>query len=342
VQQRSGGSAANAIQCQPKSGSGHGATAARSKADPAALIARFKARLFFLVNQYVTLQNAYTSVKAGQMPGVPSAAQHIHEALAFAFIEHNPGAIIKSMDKDVVGIDTRGVTAWKEVRSWEGVSHGEYLATHYPSYKKFFITGPGTLWITRAGVEAHPDDYRDFLWRSCDVPESELAELMDSAYVQAAHGAWNWIKSWDSEQPREAPAVIQFIADLNPLTGVAKALSIVMDDKPLYAMPGTKATKLDKVEASLGVLAASEAVLGDLVQGAVKGARAAKLVGVSRKIANPLGHLSEAVVTSWSKDEALREIFASLVEWHLDKAVWEGIIHPLGELGDDKTKEKGR
>ena len=337
------GLTATTIRRQKMSGDNRTSTDSRPKKDVDVLIAKFKARLAFLANQHI--HNAYISVKLSQIPGVPSAGQHLHEALAFAFIKHNPGSVVKSINKDAVGIDTRNIPEWKKKATLKNYSVGTELATDFPDYKQFFITGPGMLWITRAGVEASPSEYREFLWRVGNVPESELAELMEPLYKQVAHDAGEWIKSWDSDanslRPHEAPLVMQFVADINPLMAVAKVISLVKDDKSLYALPGTKATTLDKVEAAVGLLALGESIFGDVLKLAVKGAQAAKVVDAARKIANPLGHLSEAVVESWAKDEVLRTILASILEWQYDKMLWDGIIHPLGKLsGGEQQEEK--
>jgi hypothetical protein len=341
------GFAPKIIQRQEKPGDKRTAANSRPKTDVNLQVAKFKARLAFLMTKH--LSDAYQSVKLSRIPGVPDASQRLHEALAFAFIKHNPGSSIKYMNKDAVGIDTSNIPKWKKKASDEEHSVGTALATDYPGYKKFFITGPGTLWLTRAGVEASPSDYREFLWRVGGVPESELAELMDSMYKQVAGNVGEWIKNWDSEaegvKTHEAPLVMQFVADVNPLMAVAKVISIIKDDKALYALPGTNATTLDKVEAGVGLLALGESIFGDILKLAVKGAQAAKVVDVARKVANPLGHISEAVVETWAEDEVIRTILASILEWQYDKVVWDGIIHPLGKLGggeQGKEKTKGK
>lgn len=344
------GTAGTMIQRQRK-GSVEARTAAHgaTKKDLNAQVAAFKARALFLAKPYIELESAYTLVKMSRSPFEPDADHLVHKAIAFLFIKHNPGATIKSMNNVAVAIDTTEIPEWKEKEALEDYSHGTYLATHFPDYKKFFITGPGTLWITRAGVEASPSDYRDFLWRSGGVPESEFDEVMDPMYLQLAHDASAWIKKWDSDTPREAPAVIQFIADLNPLVGIAKLISIIKDDKPLYAMPGTKATKADAVDAVIGFAGGLESIFGEMLQGAVKGAGTIRAVKIARAVANPLGKLSEAatdkvssmIATAWAKDETLKQIFASmLVEPALDEAVSAGVVEPIVKLTEGEPSDR--
>jgi hypothetical protein len=318
----------------------------RSMKDVEALVAELKARAAFLAAPFLKLEAGYRSEKLAQLQLVPDAGQHVHEALAFTFVLHNPDASIKSMNNDTVGIDTREIPEWKEKEPLEEVSRGTYLATKFPTYKKFFPTGPGTLWITRAGVKAYPSEYRDFLWRSGNVPESELAEILDSGYEQAADAAGEWIKSWDRETPREAPLLIQLIADLNPIMGIAKLVSLLKEKKPLYAMPGTKADNIDWVEGWVGLAAAGEAIFGDLLKVSVKGIQAAKVVNVGRVVANPTGKLSEVMVEKWTKecikDETVKKIIADIITLGLDKGLWDGVIRNVDKVINKPEGNKGR
>jgi hypothetical protein len=389
----------------------------RSMKDVAALVAELKELITLLAAPFLKLEAGYKSEKLAQLQLVPDAGQHVHEALAFAFLLHNPEAAIKSMNKDAVGIDVSKLPSWQapdsggqlfsvnvdyskltarqladikakrkmgtvlvtltNAPSWKeegafreqlGGTYGndelgvvfinldaektaEYkkeaaftramaLAKN-PAYKAMFPTGPNTLWFVRQNIRLHPEDYRDFLWRSGHVPLSELTEILDSGYEQAAHATGEWIKSWDREAPREAPLLIQLIADLNPIMGIAKFISLVKDDKPLYAMPGTKTTTIDWVEGWVGLAAAGEAIFGDLIAVSFKSAKALKVVKVGKWAANFTGKLSEELVQKWAKecikDERVKKLIADIITVGLDKGIWDGCIRNV-DKAIDKSK----
>jgi hypothetical protein len=388
--------------------------------DVAALVAELKELITLLAAPFLKLEAGYKSEKLAQLQLVPDAGQHVHEALAFAFLLHNPEAAIKSMNKDAVGIDVSKLPSWQvpdsggqlvsinvdyskltarqladikakrkmgtvlvtltNAPSWKeegafreqlGGTYGndelgvvfinldaektaEYkkeaaftramaLAKN-PAYKAMFPTGPNTLWFVRPNIRLHPEDYRDFLWRSGHVPLSELTEILDSGYEQAAHATGEWIKSWDREAPREAPLLIQLIADLNPIMGIAKFISLVKDDKPLYAMPGTKATTIDWVEGWVGLAAAGEAIFGDLIAVSFKSAKALKVVKVGRWAANFTGKLSEELLQKWAKecikDERVKKLIADIITVGLDKGIWDGFIRNVDKAIDESKGVK--
>lgn len=309
--------AAPTVQCQKNDGKPE----PERKTDT--LVTALKARLLFLVSQYARLQSAYAGTIMGQLETIPDAGQ-LHQSLAFAFLRHNPEVTIKSMDESAVGIDTTEIPKWKEKETLEEMSHGEYLATR-PWNANLFITGPGTLWFTREEVQARADEYREFLWRSGGVPETELDQLMNPWYEQAADDLGKWITDFDREAPREAPFLIQFIADLNPLMAVANMISLFTEDKPLYKMHGYKATTTDWVEGWVGLVAATESILGELLADSVKGVKAAKAVKVGRAVANPIGTVSERMVKTWAKDPAVKKLLAELMAGAMNKTIWTGV-----------------
>ncbi len=301
-----------------------------------ALVAALKARITVLLQQEAKLSQAYETEKSARWGPRSAGTKQIHQALAFLFLKHHPGARIKSMNAEVVGIDTRDLPEWNKTQPGETISRGAYLAK-FPGYKNFFITGPETLWITWAGVKANPDSYREFLSRSADIPEHELEELLDPGYKQALHSAGKWITSWDDAPSREAPLLIQIIADLNPLMAVAKIISLIKDKKPLYAMPGTKATAADVFEAVVGLFGEGASLLGKLKTAS----KLAKAGGTAlAKSLNPLSTVIEKAAKSLSKDEEVQEIIAKIIEVTLDDIDKKHVLNPIKGSAIDFLEER--
>jgi hypothetical protein len=229
------------------------------------------------------------------------------------------------------------VTSWQRIVSPQDVPYWAYLATEVPKYKKFFITGPGTIWFTHVGVEANPQDYRDFLGGGWKV-EEEVAAVLDPWYKRTGRAVAKELTSSEPLTEHESPAFIQFIADLIPLMAVAKMIALVKDNQPLYAKSGTKATVLDWIDAFVDVTGA----LGDLVKVSLKGTKIARMAAAPGKLLKPLDDLVDDAARTWSEDKVVQKILAEIIEAAGDEALDKGVVNPPFEeflKGADKGKK---
>jgi hypothetical protein len=309
----------------------------KSMASQAALdakVAKLKARMKEIVFAYYHLESSYKKTILGQNLPIPQAGK-LHESLAYAFLRHNPGAIIKSRDKDVVGVDITKSTWWNETDHTDFVGTGKYYegmpqtpdneiqkeipisrAKNMASLlhlKGIFITGPNTVWFTNAGVEANPELYRTFLSVWDHVPESELSALMDSGYERGAKAVGNYL-TIDS---KEAPAPVQFIADLNPLTSIAKIIKWADTGTNLYT--GKEMSTFDKFDAVFGLLGGLEGIFGKFISEIFSLSE-----GVQVAMKKPVqGQLSWMIAEQFKSDKHLKEIFESIIDGLLSKGIDE-------------------
>lgn len=287
-----------------------------SKAKIDALVLKLKARMMKIMFDYNKLAFSYKESVLGQMLPIPDAGK-VHEALAFLFLANNPRAKIKSMNADVVGIDVTGFTEWNNLSPGELVwmekagrfqSHGEHLVQRYG--RPIFITGPGTVWFTKFGVASNPDSYKEFLRLQGHCKESDVLAVMDSHYKRLGQ----YLATIG--EGHEAPILVQFIADLNPLTSIAKIVEWINTGKNLYT--GKPMSDYDKFSASIGLAGGVVGIFGKFVTQAL-GISKGMSTGAQLLFTTPgFGQVSWLAAQHITKDKIAQEIFEEIIEVSMD------------------------
>jgi hypothetical protein len=267
-------------------------SAQKAKLD--AQVAEFRAELERRVLGYLTLREAHKLTTQRQNSVLPGAGQHVHMALAYELIRHNPKAFLRSFNANVVGVDVTAVPKLAKL---------DYGRKH-----SLFSTGPGTIWFINSAIQLDETTsysgkyHREFLIMRAGVPAEEVSAILDPWYRRVA-------KRMDRSLDKGPPLAVQFIAEMNPLTSVAKIIEIISSGKVL--LTGEKATPMDVLDAALGLMGGMEAVYGDFVKSAV-----AQTVTKSAT-----GKLADAVAKQLTKDEALQEAFGQIIETAVDMAL---------------------
>lgn len=148
--------------------------------------------------------------------------------LARAFMVHNPGSFVDSQNGSVIAVNVKNTAMWQ-------ASSG-HLSGTFPKY----FSPRGIMYFVDTYLVTDEDSFRWLLWLYGHVPKTELALLLDSAPTRMFNEFKEWFFSFDSEYTGEAPWVVQFIADLNPLTSVAKLYDLAVNQRELYS--GEKVT----------------------------------------------------------------------------------------------------
>lgn len=219
-----------------------------------------------------------------------------HTRLAAAFLRANPGSEIRSKNVSVIAVDVHTTKMWTDSK--------DTLLKLYPKY----FGASGTLYFVDAYVANHEDEFRYLVEVWGHVAADELAQILDSAVERAWDATKAWFFSWDSEYTGEAPWAVQFIADLNPLTAVAKIYAWLESNKDLYSGEEIK-TVGQQVTVTLDIL------------GGLVGISASKVFGAGKKTSQ----LVEHVIADPEWQRLAKKGFEEVVDSWLDDRINRGI-----------------
>lgn len=180
-----------------------------------------------------------------QKAGLPTV-QGVYADLARCFMSHNPGATVFKQSSDRVALDIANTKFWKDDRADNPAGVRQKMYTD-------ILTGNALLEFFASGTERA----REFLFQCGGASKLELQLICDNWVERQWAGLGEWLRSFDSEYPKSTPFLVKVIANLNPLTAVAKIIS-ALQGKDLYT--GKAITDDEKVGVCIeGVLSVVEA-----------------------------------------------------------------------------------
>ena len=184
--------------------------------------------------QAVKLTKSYlqNELAKAQQPTI----EGVHADLARCFMRHQPEAKLISQSSYSVALDVSNTKMWKD-------RHGEFPA----DFRKYF-TKNGVMEFFANETKG----MRKCLFWEADVSDTELQFICDTWVERQWSSVGQWLHdAWCQGEysSKEAPWLLIQIADLNPLTAVAKIIGAFHGE---YLFTGKPITDVQIVEVCIG------------------------------------------------------------------------------------------